>query len=90
MGWVPFSTVVLPPVRAMGHITHDNTIDPIFTLVVAGREWSAGRDLNPRLYGFAGRSLGPLGHRRMNNVMSLLFTLLLRKENNTFLPILSG
>ena len=25
---------------------------------------SAGRDLNPRLYGFAGRSLGPLGHRR--------------------------
>ena len=26
--------------------------------------WSAGRDLNPRLYGFAGRSLGPLGHRR--------------------------
>ena len=27
--------------------------------------WSAGRDLNPRLYGFAGRSLGPLGHRRM-------------------------
>ena len=28
------------------------------------RIWSAGRDLNPRLYGFAGRSLGPLGHRR--------------------------
>ena len=27
-------------------------------------DWSAGRDLNPRLYGFAGRSLGPLGHRR--------------------------
>lgn len=25
---------------------------------------SAGRDLNPRLYGFAGHSLGPLGHRR--------------------------
>ena len=25
---------------------------------------SVGRDLNPRLYGFAGRSLGPLGHRR--------------------------
>ena len=24
---------------------------------------STGRDLNPRLYGFAGRSLGPLGHR---------------------------
>ena len=28
---------------------------------------SAGRDLNPRLYGFAGRSLGPLGHRRTGN-----------------------
>ena len=29
--------------------------------------WSAGRDLNPRLYGFAGRSLGPLGHRRRDS-----------------------
>ena len=28
---------------------------------------SAGRDLNPRLYGFAGRSLGPLGHRRRDS-----------------------
>ncbi len=30
-------------------------------------DWSAGRDLNPRLYGFAGRSLGPLGHRRRDS-----------------------
>ena len=39
--------------------------EPVTTQACGAVEASARRDLNPRLYGFAGRSLGPLGHRRL-------------------------
>ena len=55
---------IVPTAAASSPIPRAIAKAPITPSDKPNRSWSAGRDLNPRLYGFAGRSLGPLGHRR--------------------------